>query len=349
MVIFLCFVLTGAVQAEGYTWTDNSDGTCTITGCWGTGDITIPDTLGGLTVTAIAGSACAQSYSLTGLTIPYTVINIEQGAFSPSGLIDITVVPANPSYSSLDGVLFNKDRTELIQCPAGKAGGYTIPNGVTTIGDFSFYYCFDLTATLTIPDSVTTIGDFAFFYCSGLTGLTIGNSVTTIGNFTFQRCEGLTTLTIGNSVMDIGDNAFAFCDGLTCVIIPDSVTTIGYRGFYDCDSLFDIYFKGDPPSFGTEAFRYVNATAYYLPPRDTEWGATYGGLPTAVWPLSIADVDMDGDVNLWDFAAFAAAWQAVNGQPEYDPLCDISDPIDGVIDIMDLKVFSDHWLITPCQ
>ena len=66
-------------------------------------------------------------------------------------------------------------------------------------------------------------------------------------------------------------------------------------------------------------------------------------------PLSIADVDMDGDVNFSDFAMFAAAWQAVDGVDDgYNPLCDISDPVDGVINAADLEVFANEWLITPC-
>ncbi|MEN8128193.1 MAG: hypothetical protein ABFR90_10375 [Planctomycetota bacterium] len=65
--------------------------------------------------------------------------------------------------------------------------------------------------------------------------------------------------------------------------------------------------------------------------------------------LSIADVDMNGDVNLVDFYAFAAAWQAVDGVDiEYNPLCDISDPVDGVINAVDLEVFASNWLISPC-
>ncbi len=66
--------------------------------------------------------------------------------------------------------------------------------------------------------------------------------------------------------------------------------------------------------------------------------------------MSIADMDMDGDVNLADFAMFAAAWQAVDEQDEaYNPLCDISDPVDSVINEADLAVFANEWLVTPCQ
>ncbi|MHC4882431.1 MAG: hypothetical protein ACYTCV_07505 [Planctomycetota bacterium] len=130
--------------------------------------------------------------------------------------------------------------------------------------------------------------------------------------------------------------------------MPDTVTSVGFEVFYDCSGLNGVYFKGDPPSLSPHVFENVNATVYYLPTA-VGWGSTFGGLPTAEWPLSIADVDTNGDVNLADFAVFAAAWQAVDRvDAEYDPLCDISDPIDGVIDVNDLTVFTNEWLITPC-
>jgi len=119
--------------------------------------------------------------------------------------------------------------------------------------------------------------------------------------------------------------------------------------FANCYGLTCIYFKGDAAGLGANVFYTVNATVYYIPGA-TGWGPTYGGLPTAVWPVSVADVDVNGDVDLADFVAFAGAWGAVDGvDAAYDPLCDISDPVDGVIDLADLQVFADQWLICPCQ
>ena len=90
----------------------------------------------------------------------------------------------NSVYSSVDGVLFNKNQTTLIQCPGGKAGSYTIPNSVTSIGDCAFVDCTSLTS-VTIPNSVTSIGDEAFSGCTSLTNVTIPNSVTSIGDEAF--------------------------------------------------------------------------------------------------------------------------------------------------------------------
>ena len=173
--------------------------------------------------------------------------------------------------------------------------------------------------------------------------------MTTIGNSAFSQNYSLISVTIADSVTTIEDFAFYLCINLTSISIPDSVTTISDRAFRNCDGLTGIYFKGNPPYLGSIVFYSVdNATIYYLPGA-TGWQSTFGGLPTAPWPLSIADFDSNGDVDHYDFAIFAVAWQSLEGEPNYNPLCDISDPVDGVIDIYDLTVFADNWLILPWE
>ena len=135
----------------------------------------------------------------------------------------------------------------------------TIPNSVTSIGDYAFYGCCGLTS-VTIPNSVTSIGDGAFAYCSGLTSVTIPNSVTSIGNWAFARCSGLTSVTIPNSVTSIGGGAFRDCSGLTSVTIPNSVTSIGGNAFWNC------YFSYD-------SFIINNSTLHDAYIRGETWGA----------------------------------------------------------------------------
>ncbi len=124
----------------------------------------------------------------------------------------------------------------------------TIPNSVTSIGDYTFYGCSGLTS-ITIPNSVTSIGDRAFCDCTGLTSVTIPNSVTNIGDYTFYGCSGLTSITIPNCVTSIGDYAFSYCIELTSVTIPNSVTSIGDSAFKDCSRLTSIYYAGDVASW----------------------------------------------------------------------------------------------------
>ena len=108
---------------------------------------------------------------------------------------------------------------------------------------FAFYECNRL-VNVTIPDSVTSIGDYAFEYCSELAVVTIGNGVTSIGDLVFSDCSGLTSITIPNSVTSIGDSAFSFCSGLTSVTIGNGVTSIGNWAFNYCDKLKTVFYTG---------------------------------------------------------------------------------------------------------
>jgi uncharacterized repeat protein (TIGR02543 family) len=215
-------------------------------------------------VTSIGNGAFAHS-SLSSVMIPASVISIGDGAFSNCMMLySITVETANPSYSSLDGVLFDKNQTQLIQFPQGKDGAYSIPTSVTSIGDSAFYDCYSLTSVM-IPASVTRIGDRAFYWCSGLTSVTIPASVTSIGGSAFYGCYGLTSVTI-----------------------PASVTSIGNWAFNSCSSLASLYFLGTPPEVGTYSpFNGVPGTAYYIFGMPG-WGTEFAGLPTAVWTSEVA-------------------------------------------------------------
>ena len=181
----------------------------------------------------------------TSYIIPNSVTSIDSWAFDGcTSLTSINVEESNANYSSQDGVLFNKDKTELIRYPIGNTRtSYIIPNSVTSIGDSAFFGCTSLTS-VTIPDSVTSIVDLAFSFCSSLTSVTIPNSVTSIGQIAFGDCESLTSITIPDSVTSIGNYTFNFCTSLTSVTIPNSVTSIGWCAFYDCTSLKDVYYSG---------------------------------------------------------------------------------------------------------
>ena len=231
--------------------------------------VTIPDS-----VTSIGDCAFSLCDSLTSITIPDSVEQIGTNPFTVcSALKSISVSPEHPYFATIDGVLFRKGDKALISYPAGiSSSTYTIPQGITAIGDSAFYYCDSLTS-VSIPDSVTAIGDEAFYSCSSLTSVNIPDSVTSIGDRAFSYCDSLTSVSIPDSVTAIGDEAFYSCSSLTSVNIPDSVTSIGDRAFSYCDSLTSVSIPDSVTAIGNRAFYYCDSlTSVSIPNSVTSIG-----------------------------------------------------------------------------
>ena len=231
--------------------------------------VTIPDS-----VTSIGDCAFSLCDSLTSITIPDSVEQIGTNPFTVcSALKSISVSPEHPYFATIDGVLFRKADKALISYPAGiSSSTYTIPQGITAIGDSAFYYCDSLTS-VSIPDSVTSIGDNAFYFCESLTSVTIPDSVTAIGDSAFSYCDSLTSVSIPDSVTAIGDEAFYSCSSLTSVNIPDSVTSIGDRAFSYCDSLTSVSIPDSVTAIGNRAFFYCDSlTSVSIPNSVTSIG-----------------------------------------------------------------------------
>ncbi len=195
---YFCFAMTSVIIPEGVTII----GTSAFQSCDSLTSVTIPDS-----VTAIGDAAFHWCRSLKSVVVPSGVTKIGDSAFANCKEI---IVDNNNKYFSSDeyGVLFNKDKTTLLQYPSGNTRkSYTIPNSVKTIGDWSFS-----------PNS-ERLGE----YCDYVS---------------------LTSIIIPDSVITIGDSAFECCTNLTSVTVPDSITTIGDSAFYSCDSLLDVYYSG---------------------------------------------------------------------------------------------------------
>lgn len=248
-------------------------------------NITIPES-----VLTIGGLAFFNCTNLTSMIIPANVISIEFGAFDcGNNLTAITVDPRNFKYSSADGVLFDKGEANLIQCPGGKTGSYTVPTSVTNIGAAAFQGCTRLT-NVAILSGVTSIWGSAFDYCTSLTAITVDalnpvyssvdgivsdksqttlilcpegksgvytipDSVTSLADDTFQFCSSLTSVTIPSSVTNCGAYAFYGCTSLTNIIIPASVSSIEIGAFRSCSSLTTVTIPSTITNIGNAAFR----------------------------------------------------------------------------------------------
>jgi len=165
-------------------------------------------------------------------------------------LKSINVASGNKNYCSVDGILYNKDKTTLYACPQGKTG------------------------TVTMPDSVTSTYSWAFYNCKNLTSITMSNKIKYISSELFSNCSSMKSIVLSDQLETIDDGAFYYCTSLTSIIIPKNVTSIGSGAFEKCSSLSSITFRGSAPEFkhiydhidyyeDIGVFKNVTATAYY--------------------------------------------------------------------------------------
>ena len=202
-------------------------------------------------VTSIGSHAFSSRPSLTYVKIPASVKSIGYAAFADCPLLtQIDIDDGNTNFRFIDGVLFNSDRSQLIQCTAAKTGTYTIPDTVTTIVDSAFHSCHSLT-NIVVPPSVQYIGNNSFYSCDNLMNISIPKSVRTIGNNAFQSCHSLRNVTINDGVNSIGSYAFDDCCSLETITIPQSVSSIGFRAFSSCVNLTSIEVDGSNTAFSS--------------------------------------------------------------------------------------------------
>ena len=228
-------IMPTIVIVDGIKYQLQDDGTFAVIANNYSGDVVIPSSIDyngvATTVSSIDANAFYGCTDLTAVTIPSSITSIESDAFKSCTNLTKVILNSNAiasntyTYYSNLGNIFGKQVAE-----------YVLGEDVTSIGEYAFYGCTDLTS-ITIPEGVTSIGNYAFDGCYGLTSVTIPKNVMSIGDYAFYNCTGFTSITIPEGVTTIGSYAFYNCTGLTSVTIPSSVTLIGSDAFKSCTNL----------------------------------------------------------------------------------------------------------------
>jgi hypothetical protein len=210
---YSCTNLNSVIIPSSITTINSS----TFENCRNLSTVTIPSS-----VTSIGASAFNACSQLSSINISTFVTSIGSNAFSGcKGLFTVDI--NNQNYSSVDGVLFNKNKTTLLQCPTAISGNYTIPLSVTSIYPSAFYNCIGITGTLTIPETVSYIGGNAFSGCIGLSSINIPSVVTSLNLGTYNNCSGLKSI-YSNTIKPIdlsgkgGSQVFTGVNKSTCLL-----------------------------------------------------------------------------------------------------------------------------------
>lgn len=193
--------------------------------------------------------------NLTSVTIGNSVNFFGASVFQLcTSLTKFHVSEGNMAYCSADGILFNKDKSILIQYPIGRSQtNYVIPDSVIIIKSSAFSDCSSI-ISITIPDSVTEIGDYAFANCSSLSFINIPDSVTYLGGSVCANCVSLASIHLPNTITYIPGGGFRNCDSLTSIEIPDSVISIDGMAFSECDGLTSVVIPNSVTFLGSSAF-----------------------------------------------------------------------------------------------
>ncbi len=279
--------------------------------------VVVPDTIDNITVTAIAAGAFSENAAVQTITLPQSVTSIGNFAFMsmenllevflPTGLttigdaafhgcgkmtnITFHAAAENPNYASVYGVLLNKNKTLLLQCPAGKSGVFNIPYGTVEIDAGAFIGCRQLTV-ITMPNTVKTIGAQAFEYCTGLTWITIPATVTNLSYKCFACCTRLQTVAFVGTPPTFGDYVFESSQLVHVLVRPGSSgwgTTQSGRPVVEWWPLF---LATQQPRLIPAGFTFTIANAFG---QDVAVSAT-SDLTTGAWiPLTNGQKQHDGE------------------------------------------------------
>lgn len=258
-------------------------------GCTALSNIVLPRTL-----ETLADGAFMGCIGLTQIKLPVKLKQMGETVFGYcENLTSITISDSNDHYSDHNGILFNKEKTKLIQYPAKLKGDtYEVPETVTVIGNGAFSYCENLTQ-MTLPKGLKTIGEFAFFNCDKLTEMAIPHSVTAIGKEAFGWCDSLETVTLPNQLTKIEYGLFWYNQSLKQMTIPDSVTTISDYAFAQCEALESVELPPALTSLGQESFAFCKKLSRVVLPQTVNVVGNKAFADSGVFRVTIQNGDTE--------------------------------------------------------
>ena len=280
-----CYALTSINLPKNITTIENQ----TFSSCFALTSVSIPDS-----ITSLGYSAFYGCPNLKQVYIGAGVTSLQYDTFaSCTSLSDITISEKNSTYSSVDGIVYNKEKTEIILVPEGINKEITIPATVTEISYSAFSYTGDIPAIhiadgnptyksvngivytsdgktlvicptgkqgkITVADGTVTIGNHAFNKCSSITEISLPESIETIDHYAFSYCGNLVYINLSAELKNIGNCAFESCKNLTSIYIPDSVTALGVYVFSGCTKLTQIYIGAGINNIDKSIFNYCDA------------------------------------------------------------------------------------------
>ena len=211
--------------------------------------------------------------SLTSIEIPESVTSIGNRCFTSCGKLLINVSDMNKKFSSIDGVLFNAERSTLIAYAKDVVQSvYTVPEGVKSLGDSCFKSCKSLTS-IVLPEGVTTLASGCFWNCYSLTSIVIPEGVKSLSDSCFNSCSSLASITLPSTLTSLGHQCFNGCSSLTSITIPEGVTSFGDSCFNSCSSLASITLPSTLTSLRNNCFqKCTSLTSITIPEGVTSLG-----------------------------------------------------------------------------
>lgn len=254
--------------------------------CFGLESINIPENVKNIGFQAFYGC------NLNEITIPASVTEIEGWAFEGcNSLKAVHVAKGNQNYVDEDGILFNKDKTELILYPSAKTDitSYTVPETCVKLEGYAFMANQHL-QEINI-DSVQEIGQDVFYYCTSLESIKIPEGITELKGSMFGNCTSLKTVILPEGITNLGSGCFYNCVTLEEIYLPESLTSINDYAFFNCASLKSLTVSENVKSIGAYAIGW-----YYGDDMSNEEENAYKILPNF-------EIDANNGTKAFEYAA----------------------------------------------